>query len=308
MKIEQSVIDWLLEEENPSVQYRTMTELLDCKRDDPSVIRVKGRISSSKPVQKIISLMHPDGYWLHRGKGDTIVYGMSASTHFVLAYLAELGLDRKDRHIDLAVNRYLGLEPADFHKHQSCLYACNLRTFIMLGYKDDARVQKRIDVLLNDRRFDGGYLCDQKTRNAKTKSCIRGSIKALTAFAALPELWKEPRCQQLVDYFLKRNIFFRADRPGEIMRDELVRAVFPFVIAGSLLEPLYALSLMGYGQDERMNEAWRQLASKRDEAGRYISDGHSNTLFKPDRKGNQSKWITLYALLALKHKQGAVDH
>ena len=88
------------------------------------------------------------------------------------------------------------------------------------------------------------------------------------------------------------------------MRPELVRAVFPFVIAGNLLEPLYALSLMGYGEDERMNEAWRQLESKRDETGRYISDGHFNSLFKPDRKGEQSKWITLYALLALKHKQG----
>lgn len=308
MIIEQSLLDWLLEEENPSVQYRTLTELLDYSSDDPSVCQAKARISSSKWVQKILAGMHPDGYWLHRGKGDTIVYGLSASTHFVLSYLAELGLDREDRHIALAVERYLGLDPPDFHKHQSCLYAHNLRTFIMLGYKEDPRVQKRIDVLLNDKKPDGGYLCDQKTRNAKTKSCIRGSIKALLAFATLPELWNEPRCKQLIDYFLKRHIFFSRSQPDKIIRDELVRAVFPFVITGSLLEPLYALSVMGYGQNEGMKEAWQELEKKRDETGRYMSDGHSNTLFRPDKKGKASKWITLYALLALKHKESSAGN
>jgi hypothetical protein len=35
MRVEQSVLDWLLEEENPSVRYRTLTELLDRESDDP---------------------------------------------------------------------------------------------------------------------------------------------------------------------------------------------------------------------------------------------------------------------------------
>jgi hypothetical protein len=301
MKVEQSILDWLLEDENPSVKYRTLTELLDTKSDDPSVQNAKARIRTSNSVQSILAKMHPDGYWLHREKGDTIQYGMSASTHFVLAYLAELGLDREDKQIALAAGRYLELNPPDYHLHMSCLYAYNLRTFVMLGYKDDPRVQERINVLLNDKRYDGGYLCDQKTRNEKTRGCIRGSIKALMAFAAIPELWKEPRCRQVVDYFLKRRIFFRTDLPNEIIRDELVRVGFPFVIAGSLLEPLYALSVMGIGQNERLQEAWRQLEIKKDMSGKYISDGYTNTLFRPDKKGQPSKWVSLYALLALKH-------
>jgi hypothetical protein len=66
------------------------------------------------------------------------------------------------------------------------------------------------------------------------------------------------------------------------------------------------LSLLGYGQDERMREAWRLLESKKDQTtGKYLSDGHSNTLWKPDRKGQPSKWISLYALLALKQCEGS---
>ncbi len=309
-----NVLDWLLEAENPSVRYRTLTELLDVPPDDPEARQARARIPESKSVQKIFAKMHPDGYWLHRGKGAGIEYAMSSSTHFVLAFLAELGLDRQDERIARAVERYLSLAlpdvpnpnlwqiPPDYANHQSCLYAYNLRTFVMLGYHDDPRIQERIAVLLADERHDGGYLCDRPSFKAKTKSCIRGSLKALMAFAVLPELWDTARCHQLVDYFLRRRVLFRTRQPEKLVRDELVRVGFPFVIGGSLLEPLYALSRMGYGQDERLQPAWTFLESKRDQTGRYILDWHPSTPFKPGDTGQPNKWVTLYAYLTHKYQ------
>lgn len=313
-----NVLDWLLEEENPSVRYRTLTELLDIPADDLDVKHTKTHILQSKPIQRIFAKMHPDGYWLHRGKGAGIEYAMSSSTHFVLAYLAELGLDRQDERVARAVERYLSLKeldvpnpnlwqvPPDTRNHQSCLYAYNLRTFVMFGYHDDPRIQARIAVLLTDERFDGGYLCDRPSFSAKTKSCIRGSTKALMAFAVLPELWKTPRCRQLVDYFLRRRLLYRTRQPEKLVRDELVRTIFPFVIGGSLLGPLYALSRMGYGQDERLQSAWDILDGKRDEAGRYILDWHPSTLFDPGEKGQPNKWATFYACLSHKYRTSAI--
>ena len=314
MALMSNVLDWLLEAENPSVRYRTLTELLDFAPDDPQVQQTRAQIPNSKPVQKIFAKMHPDGYWLHRGKGAGIEYTMSSSTHFVLAFLAELGLDRQDERIARAVERYLSLTepdvpnpqiwqmPPDYANHQSCLYAYNLRTFVMLGYRDDPRIQTRIAVLLADERHDGGYLCDRPSFTTKTKSCIRGSLKALMAFAVLPELWETPRCRQVVDYFLRRRVLYRTRQPEKLVRDELVRASFPFVIGGSLLEPLYALSRMGYGQDERLRPAWDILASKRDKAGRTILDWKPKTLFDPGEKGQPNKWTTLYACLSHKYR------
>ncbi|HNT77441.1 MAG TPA: hypothetical protein PKH77_20705, partial [Anaerolineae bacterium] len=75
-----NVLDWLLEEDDPSVRYRTLTELLDVAPDDPQVQQTKAQIPHSKPVEKIFAKMHPDGYWLHRGKGAGIEYAMSSST------------------------------------------------------------------------------------------------------------------------------------------------------------------------------------------------------------------------------------
>jgi len=315
MALTSDVLDWLLEAENPSVRYRTLTELLDIPSDDPEARQARARIPESKPVRKIFAKMHPDGYWLHRGKGAGIEYAMASSTHFVLAYLAELGLDRQDERIAHVVERYLSLTepdvpnpqiwqmPPDYANHQSCLYAYNLRTFVMLGYHDAPRIQERIAVLLADERHDGGYLCDRPSFKATTKSCIRGSLKALMAFAVLPELWDTLRCRQLVDYFLRRRVLYRTRQPEKLVRDELVRVSFPFVIGGSLLEPLYALSRMGCGQDERLQSAWNILESKRDENGRYILDWKPKTLLNPGDEGQPNKWATLYACLAAKYRE-----
>jgi hypothetical protein len=157
-------------------------------------------------------------------------------------------------------------------------------------------------VLVANDRWDGGYLCERSSFSAKTKSCIRGSIKALTAFATLPELWDSGRCQELVSYFLKRRVFYRMTEPDQVIRKELISTIFPFVIAGSLLEPLYALSVMGYGRHEALSDAWEHLATKRDEAGRYILDWYPPSYFTPGKKGEINKWVTFYAYLALKHR------
>ncbi len=308
-----SVLDWLLEENEPSVRYRTLTELLDVPPDDPQARQARAQIPDSKPVRKIFAKMHPDGYWLYQGKGAGIGYSAS-STHFVLAFLAELGLDRQDERVARAVERYLSLTlpdvpnperwqiPPDYRNHQSCLYAYNLRTFVMFGYGDDPRIRERMAVLLADERRDGGYLCDRPTFKATTKSCIRGSLKALMAFAVLPELWDTPRRQHLVDYFLRRRVLFRTNHPEEFVRSELVQTRFPFMIGGSLLESLYALSRMGYGQDERLQAAWTILESKRDQTGRYPLDWRPQTYFNPGDKDQPNKWTTLYAYLALKYQ------
>ncbi len=303
-KPDPNVIEWLLEEKNPSVRYRTLTELLDEPKNTPQVQDARAAIPESRWAKRIFRHMHPDGYWLHRGKGEGVDYAMSSSTHFVLAFLAELGLDREEPRVARAVERYLSLDPPDYDSRQSCLYAYNLRTFVMLGYRDDPRVQTRIEVLRNDARCDGGYLCERSSFNETTKSCIRGSIKALTAFAYLPDLWNTPRYEHLVDYFLRRRVYYRSDPPDQIIRDELIRTIFPFVIAGSLLEPLHALSVMGYGQHPALQPAWAQLETKRDDEGRYIVDWYPPTLFTPGPKGKANKWVTLYAYLAYKHRDG----
>ena len=315
MTIPPAVLEWLLEPANPSVRCRTLIELMGIPQDDPDVQQARAAILTSPVVQKIFAKMHPDGYWLHRGDGAGVSYSMASSTHFVLSYLAELGLDRREPRVALAVERYLSLVtpdkpdpkpweiPPEYRSHQSCLYAFNIRTFIRLGYRADPRIQERVDVLLNDWRGDGGYLCDRPRFHSKTKSCIRGTVKALMAFAELPEYWQSERCLALVDYFLRREVIYKSTSPGELIRGEVVSTRYPFVISVSLLEPLYALSRMGYGAHPALAPAWQYLAAKRDPEGRYLLDRSPLSIFYVGPYGQPNKWVTLYAYLALKQQE-----
>jgi hypothetical protein len=309
-----SVLNWLLEEEEPSVRYRTLTELLGRGSDDPEVRRAKAQVAMSKPVTKLFSKMHPDGYWCYvdertgKALGSGVTYLDYVTTHFNLAFLSELGLDREDPRLSLAADRYLNLQQpdGDFHGHFSCLYTYNLRSFVRMGYKDDPRVRRTMELMLATERPDGGYLCDHhegKHATRPTKSCIRGSVKALVAFAELPGLWNSSRCRKLVSYFLRRRVYFQTQRQTQPATREITSTIFPFVWRASFLEALYALSVLGYGRAPELADAWALLETKMNDEGRYITDWTPpRSHFKPDKRGRPSKWVTLYAKLALKHR------
>jgi hypothetical protein len=147
--------------------------------------------------------------------GEGVEYGAYGTTHYCLSYLAELGMDRSHPQIAKAADRYLSLQKNDydFYRHFSCLLSYNIRTFTMLGYRDDPRVNRSTVLLLDIERLDGGYLCEMHKGKYKTKSvksCIRGSVKALLAFSYLPEYWRHGRIKKLVHYFSLGMAFSRA--------------------------------------------------------------------------------------------------
>ncbi len=317
IKPKSHILQWLLDQENPSIRYRTITELLDEVVESPDVKATRRRIPGSESVQTILSRMHPEGYWLQENPrtgevfGEGVVYGAYATTHFCLAYLAELGMRRDHPDVARAADRYLGLQQSDgdFLRHYSCLFAYNIRTYIMLGYRNDPRVQKTIDLMLDTVRSDGGYLCDThegKVKKRTVKSCIRGSSKALLAFTKLPEYQDHPSCMAVVEYFLRRGGIYRMDDPSETVNRDVSDTIFPIHFRAGLVDILYALSRLGYGQDPRLDRAWEILESKRDTEGRIILDwappSPYRIPFDVGKRGKPNKWMTLYAHLAWKYR------
>jgi hypothetical protein len=313
--VSEDVVRWLLEPENPSLRYRTTVELLGKSPDDPEAIECKRQIAESIPVKGLLSEMHPDGYWLQKrprtGKmlGDGVEYGDFGTTHYCLSYLAELGMDRTNAQVAKAAERYLNLqkEDGDFYQHFSCLLGLNIRTFTMLGYKNDSQVKKSIDLLLNTERPDGGYLCDMHEGKYKTKpvkSCIRGSVKAVLAFSYLPEYRKHDRIRKLMDYFLLRDGIFKRTNLKEFVNKDMERNSFPITWRANVFEILLALSKMDCGKHSRLERAWDFLDAKVDKKGRYVLDWTpEQSPWKVGKRNQPNKWITFYAHLAHKFKE-----
>jgi hypothetical protein len=313
MDAQTDVIRWLLEEDNPSVRYRTLKEILDYKDDSPEIVRAKSAILQSHPVQSLLKEIHPDGYWLqknprtHRVVGEGVEYGSFGTTHFCLAYLSELGVDRTNPLVQQAAERYLGLQQqdGDWLRHYSCLLGYNIRTFVRLGFKEDEHVQRAMDLLIQTCRKDDGYLCDiheGKTRTGSVKSCFRGSVKALLAFSEFPIYWDQPRCKQLVNYFLGRGGIFQSQHPGiPVNRDVQIQS-FPITWRANVYEVLYALSKMGFGSDERLQAAWKLQEGQADSIGRYRLDWTPTQCpWVAGKRGELNKWITFYAEAARKN-------
>ena len=318
MDINSDVIQWLLQDDEPSMKLRTLRELLDADDAMPEVRRAKSAILQSMPVRDLLEKMQPDGYWLQKNPrtkatvGDGVMYGSFGSTHFYLAYLAELGMDRTQPEVEKAADRYLSLQKpdGDWLNHYSCLLGYNIRTFVRLGYREDVRIKRSIDLMLQTIREDGGYLCDWhegKYKTRQVKSCIRGSVKCLLAFAELPEYWDHPRCRQLVDYFLRRGGVYQSNHPGIFVNQDMQRFSFPITWRANLWEVLYALCKMGHGNDERLQSAWNVLESRADIEGRYQLDWTPTECpWKVGKSGEINKWITFYAMLAEKYKTSSI--
>ena len=61
--LKNDTLNWLLEDNNPSVRYFTLTDLIDKNKNSSEVIKVKSEIMTQGPVPEILSKQKAGGYW-----------------------------------------------------------------------------------------------------------------------------------------------------------------------------------------------------------------------------------------------------
>ena len=92
----ESLLNWLLEETNPSVRYFTLRDLLGKGEDDPQVMVAKPAVSASKVVQRILSKQNPEGYWEEPANPYHPKY---KSSYWQIMTLGQLGIGRSDERV-----------------------------------------------------------------------------------------------------------------------------------------------------------------------------------------------------------------
>lgn len=316
--------EWLLEENNPSVRYFTLLDILDKAEDDLEVEESRKNIMKIGPVPKILDKQEPGGYW---GPPENFyLRGKYKGTSWQLIILAELGADKNDERIKKACEfmfkssqdptsgafSYISNEEGvgDPIRVVPCLTANMVWSLIRFGYLDDERVQKAIEWLIKHQRFDDEPGKAPKWpynlwKNCwKDRTCHSIIVKSLKAFAEIPE---NKRTSEINDYIAKgaehmlNHHIHKRSKYSARGQFKWLEFGFPLMWNIDTLEVLGLLTKLGY-KDERMKEAMDLMISKQDLEGKWILENTFNGRFQTniERKGKPSKWITLNALRVLK--------
>jgi hypothetical protein len=323
--------EWLLEEDNPSVRYFTLTEIKEKPQNSPEVQTAKKAIMTGGTVPKILAKMNSGGYWETPTNLYTAKY---KGTSWQLITLAELGADPADSRVKAACEFILqnsqhkeshGFSMAKAEKtgggRQSgvipCLTGNMVFSLIRLGYLDDPRVRAGIDWINTYQRFDdadgagapAGWPYDRLGPCFGKHSCHMGAAKALKALAEIPASQRDAKTEATIkagaEYFLKHHIYKKSHDPSKVSKPGWLKFGFPLMYQTDALEIFGILAKLEY-KDERMQEAVDLVASKQDTTGRWKLENTVNgkTQVDIESQGQPSKWITLKALTALKRYYG----
>lgn len=330
-KLKADPIDWLLEDNNPSIRYFTLIDILEKSKDNLDVKEAKQEIMKTGKVPIILSKQNKGGYW---GDPKRFYKEKYKGTVWQLIILAELGADGKNNNIRKACEFILeNSQDKESHgfaysvsgkigggRHSEvipCLTGNMVWSLIKLGFFDDPRVQRGIKWITSYQRFDDGikeaakgWPYDRlKAACLGRHTCHMGAVKALKALAEIPENKRSPDVKRTikkgVEYFLIHHIYKRSHDLSRISKPGWLKFSFPLMYQTDVLEILGILTLLGY-RDKRMQDAIDLMISKQDDQGRWILEKTFNGRFQVniEQKGKSSKWITLNALRTLKRFYG----
>src|SRR5579872_7169617 len=88
-----SVINWLLEENQPSVRYLALTELLGKPESDSEVKSAKRNIVKVGWAKEILDKQLPGGFWYHEKSLFNPIY---IATFWMLLILSDLGVTKEE--------------------------------------------------------------------------------------------------------------------------------------------------------------------------------------------------------------------
>ena len=318
-------IDWLLENDNPSVRYFTLTDILELPESDLDVSKAKDAIMNNGVVPQILAKQEKGGYW--GSPEDFYIRSKYHGTVWTLIVLAELGASGEDERIrqtcefilEVSQDRASGAfsyqgTPKNGGQHSAvipCLTGNMVCSLLKFGYLDDPRVQRGVDWIVTYQRFDDmieqapkGWPYEREPCWGK-HTCSMGIIKTLKALAEVPPAARSMSIKKTIEdgaeFFLQHYVHKRSHAPDQVSKPGWLKFGFPLMYQTDALEILGILTQLGY-HDDRMKEAVDLVISKQDEQGRWKLDSTFNGRFlvNIEQKGKPSKWVTLNALKVLK--------
>jgi hypothetical protein len=261
---------WLLEADEPSVRYFTLTELLGEPAKGGEAAKARRTIMESGAVPQILAAQNADG---HFGRPGSFYNDKYHGTVWQLIVLAELGADPADARVRAACEAILrdsqepesgGFSVECSKKHGDglpsgvipCLTGNMVFSLVRLGYLDDSRLQRAVDWIATWQRFDDGdgeaprggpY--DRYEMCWGTHTCHMGVVKALKGLAEIPPGRRSPAVQRTIadgtEFLLKHHVHKRSHDLTKVSKPSWRRFNFPLMWQTDALEILSVFAKLG---------------------------------------------------------------
>jgi len=325
---DKDVIDWLLDEDNPSVRFWALQQLKGKRQADPEVAATQRALMQTPCVKAILEAQKSEGYW---GKKESMYLPKYTATTHTLLILAELGADsapaiRKAIEFMFSFQRnsghFLIVAPktekgkASTMTDGCCIDGNILYYLTHFGYSDDSRTKMLMDFLVgNHSSKDYGWRCRSYPINKAAVfpvNCFMGSVKVLKALSTIPASKRSRKIREIIkeetESILTHRVYKYLRGPKGERKDKegWKRFGFPLFYQSDALEVLDVLTALGV-HDARMQDVIQLVEQTRRPDGRWLLKNTYNgkMLCDIEAKGEPSKWITLRAARVLKRWYGS---
>lgn len=328
----QTLIDHLLNSQEPSIRYKTMVNVLSRDSGSHEVKKLQLDIKNSARVKSLLSNRDKTGK-IVRGRS---IYDKWQGAHWSLNTLADIGYPKDDKLIpvrdqvfDFWLAEYFFKEfiatkkseaysgtgvPIMQGRYRRCAsQQGNALYFLLkLGLADD-RVHQLVERLLCWQWPDGGWNCD-KDPSASCSSFIH-TLWSIRGLALYVNTFNDSKARKALhraaEVLLSRNLFKRKTN-GKIIKSEFLSLHYPLYWHYDILGALKVMAEAGFIRDKRCNEALNILEEKQiGNAGwpaekkyyrvsRTIELGNDFVDWGGTGKNKTNEWVTVDALYVLK--------
>ncbi len=336
VELPQNTLDWLLENNNPPVRNLTKKYLQDKELKNLEIEEV----NNYPPIQTILSLMNPDGFWNDPRKP----YKKYTGSYWQFIFLCDLNANSTSKKIQKAAENIFSYQlptgdfphELGFKKGIHCLTANVLRSFVHFGYEKDERVQKGIDSITNHLISNKGITCIDLVTNL-LPDCQMSLTKVLALYAQLKNKNRNSKIQKAIKIIQEKIIANRVlyyiptgaqeyqkaikgkktseirriktqmlNQPDKMKKTKIKeswrRFGFPNSYTSDALETLYWMAMIGPQKYSELDPAIDYVIHRMDRSGYWNNEisFRSPMLVKIEQKNQPSKWLTFRACYVLK--------
>lgn len=285
--VSSSVLNWLLEEDEPSVRYHTMVDLLGRERDAADVQRTRDIIGRTGWAAQIFAKQKENTYW---DNAQSCYVPKFSACSWRLVVLADLGVSEEDPRVKNCVDHYMSLHnvedggfsvrqkhpPREIKDWQFQAHVCAtgnmVRTLAKLGYARDDRVRNAADWLVGKQLPDGGWNCFPPGKHGSFTATVQPIWGLNEIDSHNPkDAWKES-VRKGSDFLLKHRVY-KSDEDDSVVLFDFLKIHYPMHYFYDFLHGLRVLTESGTTHDGRMDDAVRVLLSKRLPDGRWPLEG-----------------------------------